>query len=227
MLCRMLNVAWWNISCLFWERSCGRVAFQPAVLAWWWASIVTSTCIDFAIMVPCFSSGGISKRMWWEGGGNLCVLISPMCALAESALVAVVSPLDVVNSEMCIYIKPSRAAQLWCCIIEMLSMFLWGYPHSWYHECTCTLAFDVALPRKSVWTGITVVTALITESLRTLMWNSLLFPLRLLKKHKAFMVKFTHLGRACQVLCGFASLPEFFVPAVRGAEGLGYAPNEF
>lgn len=70
----MLNIVWWTISLLFWEKHCVRVALHLAgVFVKGWTSTVASSSVDFAVMVPCCLSSGIHKRMWWGGGYNLCV----------------------------------------------------------------------------------------------------------------------------------------------------------
>ena len=62
------------------------------------------------------------------------------------------------------------------------------------------------------------MTAVITESLRTAICISMLFPSENAEKAKSCGVKFRHLGRGCQMLCGFAAFHMFFVQIVREVE---------
>ena len=73
---------------MFWAGGGGRVALQPAVLVWWWASIAASTAINVAMMVRWSSSGGI-LRAHEEVGAVFVHSSSLRCVLTELASVEV------------------------------------------------------------------------------------------------------------------------------------------
>ena len=76
---------------MFWAGGGGRVALQPAVLVWWWASIAASTAVDVAMMVHWSSSGRI-LRAHEEVGAVFVHTSSLRCVLTDPVTVEVVGP---------------------------------------------------------------------------------------------------------------------------------------